>query len=489
MSQQYLNGTRMNRNKNLLIVSDEGPADIFSGGLVLRHMLYQLESNFEMDLVLFSSIMKSYAFKFPEKSTVNIFEKPAERFIKINNRFISELIGLLFEVFVYKPWKRKAKSRLKKIFTSKKYDCVLLILQGQFLPRLVANFAFEGAQVIVQYWDPSEWHIQSYNLGTYQSLKLKKSLKKIDSCISKNIIVPSEGMKNSISGRTNKNKNEIFVVYPPAQTFSEATEIPFELSNITTRTNTKVFMYAGALYAKDAINIFLDALELLEYKVGTQNICMLIISDEIDGITRDSPFLFKFKRLNPDVVSKVLNLTDLALLPYPFFNEILVEQAFPSKFPTYCANCKNIFILAPENSSIMKLAREEGISAGVVATLSAISVASEISYLFSENRDLIQRKIISSISEEKFSEKVFRQQLEVIFEVKLESFTPVNYTEVKVSPVRSAVNLLNFFVRKLRLGKIKRTIRWLKLLPVRVVDNRVQSRLNKHILEVRDELL
>jgi hypothetical protein len=194
-------------------------------------------------------------------------------------------------------------------------------------------------------------------------------------------------------------------------------ELPSNILEVLNK-KSKLFVYAGGLYAVDAIKIFIEALELIDFQINGQEISFLVISSEIDALTVTSPNVILSKRLSANMVNRILGEADLSILPYPFDAPILTQQAFPSKFPTYSKHAKNLFLIAPPESSLMLFAKENNLCVGVVSTLSKSGIASELRYLFSNKNQADQSVKIQKIYQKYFTHDVFARQIRNIFNLK-----------------------------------------------------------------------
>ncbi len=449
MRTKLKNGESMHTNKRILLVSDLGPSSQFAGGLVMTDLINTLSTEYEIDLILFNSYPEEYKFELPANSKVSIFGKPGERLPSTGNRLLSEIIGLLFEISITRKWLKSSKKIIQKEIQSGKYDDVFFILQGQFMPRLAAELDLSKMRVFSQYWDPLEWHAQNYNLSSRAVKKLRDAYVRFESNSDLNLLVPSEGMKEAVALRSKVKSKFIHVVYPPAQSLTYQGELP---SNILEATNKKsiLFVYAGGLYAVDAIKVFIEALELIDFQINGQEINFLVISSEIDALTVTSPNVILSNRLSADVVNRILGEADLSILPYPFDAPILTQQAFPSKFPTYSKHAKNLLLIAPSESSLMLFAKENNLCVGVVSTLSKSGIASELLYLFSNNNQADQSVEIEKIYQKYFTHEVFTSQIQNIFklqESKALIGKPINYL---IKPNVEEFTKINRFARSIK---------------------------------------
>lgn len=443
------NGESMHANKNILIVSDLGPSSEFAGGLVMIDLIKVLSEEYKIDLILFNSYPEEYTFELPADSNVMVFGKPGERLPATGSRILSEFIGLLFEGSVTKKWLKSSKKLIQTEIKSEKYVDVFFILQGQFMPRLAAELDLSTLRVFSQYWDPLEWHAQNYNLSRRTLRKLRDAYIRFESNSDLNVLVPSEGMKEAIAFRSKIEPKCIHVVYPPAQSLKYQGELPSNILEVINKRSI-FFVYAGGLYAVDAIKVFIEALELIDFQINGQEINFLIISSEVDAITVTSPNVILSKRLSADMVNRILGEADLSILPYPFDSPILTQQAFPSKFPTYSKHAKNLLLIAPSESSLMLFAKENNLCVGTVSTLSKSGIASELLHLFSNKNQADQSVIIQTIYQKYFTHEVFSSQIRDIFNLQdLEASIgqPISYV---IKPNMESFSRINRFARLIK---------------------------------------
>ena len=436
-----------NKMKKFLFISDLGPSELFSGGLVMSSICQILDSASDIDFVIMNSNQDSYHFTHTAQSNVWIFDKPGEKFPKLP-KHIRELFGRAFELIIAKRWIRVNAKNINQIIIKKDYDAIFLVIQGNWMPRLLENLERGAIQTIIQYWDPVEWHIDNYNLSRFSATKLIRSLIALESIPEVKIMVPSEGMAEAICERSSGELPQVFVLYPPGQRIDPRHSLDMVFENI--RENTEILItFAGALYAKDAVLKFIEALEMIDYKIGERQVALALISSDVETITSKHKNLYLFPRTPPAQVSLLLKNSDMALLPYPFFNEKLTSQAFPSKFSTYALNCKNIFIISPEKSSLVKFARKSGIKAGIVTTLSAGFIVSELKYLFQEPQRIEQEKALLNISSKVFDEKLFTSKIKEIFRVESNLLRKASYLSYRVSQSRTSLTKWNTFFRRI----------------------------------------
>lgn len=469
----------MYTNKRILFVSDLGPSSEFAGGLVMIDLINVLSTEYEIDLILFNSYPEEYSFELPANSRVMIFGKPGERLPSIENRILSEITGLLFERLITRKWLKSSERIIQEEIKSGKYADVFFILQGQFMPRLAAELDLRKIRVFSQYWDPLEWHAQNYNLSRRTIKKLRDAYIRFESNSDLNMLVPSEGMKETVALRSKIESKYIHVVYPPAQSLKHEGELPSNILEVINKKNN-LFVFAGTLYATDAIKAFIQALELIDFQINGKEIHFLIISSQVDTLKVTSPNVILSKRLSADRINQILGKADLCILPYPFDSPILTQQGFPSKFPTYSKHAKNLFLIAPTESSLMLFAKENSLFIGAVSTLSKSGIASELLHIFSNDNQSKQFETVQKIYQKYFTHDVFTNQIRDIFNLK-ESGTligkPINYV---IKPNVETFSRINRFARLIKpflrsLGRISSRKNLVRRIMRRMISKRMKS--------------
>ena len=114
-----------------------------------------------------------------------------------------------------------------------------------------------------------------------------------------------------------------------------------------------VIGYAGSLYARAEWNALLDALDLVNWRLGERAVRVRVLSGAFDA-RASGPVRFEFLgwRSTDDTLA-LLAATDLCYLPYwfaPRYDEV-VRMSFPSKLSSYVAAGAPVFYHGPERSS------------------------------------------------------------------------------------------------------------------------------------------
>lgn len=442
----------MSANK-VLLISDYAPTESNSGGIVMAQQLYFLRLFFNVDILVYSSEERTYDALSMKSGKIFHRVKLGERVIRVRSNTMKRILEYFFSVTILKLWLILEKMYLRKILKEDKYDQILISVQGLFLAKLLCDVKFPKDSVILQYWDPDHWWAEQHNF----SKQLSKEINQVHVLMEKadytsKILVPSKGMADAVSKRSELKESQLCVLYPAEEFPSNFVEAPIAFEEIRKAFSTVIVM-AGATYALAEIQLMIEVVE--EMNLGRPNDQIQVVFIGPDGISIDSRFLNQAKgfvhllgRLSVAETDACLRLANINFLPYPFWNRVLVEQSFPSKFSKYLGSTRNMLIVAPSYSSLSILLKSYNLFEGVVKTLSKTNLKREINLLLEDEFYAHQQlRKFSLIREELFSQSVFEEKLKSAFKCRSENFGSIEIIKVKIAPKRTWVNTFNSSVR------------------------------------------
>ena len=435
------------------MISDYAPTEINSGGIVMAQQLFFLRQHYNVDILVYSSEEKSYEAFQMRSGQVFQRTKLGERVIRVRNDKIRRSIEFIFHNTILKFWLRNEKRHLSKILKREKYDQILISVQGLFLTKLLSRVRFHKDSVTLQYWDPDIWWAEQHNFTKHSTKEIHRVHAMMEAEeYTRNVLVPSDGMAKAISERSEASTSRLKVLYPSEKFPSKIVEPPKRFREIR-ESYSSVIVMAGATYALTEIKLFIEVVNEINSRRLGDEIQIIFIGP--DGIMIDSRFLDKNKgfvhtlgRLGVAETDACLRNSNINFLPYPFWNRVLVEQSFPSKFSKYLGSKRNMLIAAPVYSSLATLLKSKGVSEGLVTTLSKSNYHREITKLLTdESYATTQLSKLNSIRAELFSQEAFDENLRSIFDCRDRNLKDTEIVTVEISPSKNWVYFLNTFVR------------------------------------------
>jgi hypothetical protein len=419
----------------------------------MAQQLFLLGQFYNVDILVYSSEDRTYDAISMESGQIFHRPKLGERVIKVRSDKIKRIIEYIFSVTLLKLWLKIEKKHLRRILKEKEYDQIFISVQGLFMAKLLCDVNFSKDSVVLQYWDPDHWWAEQHNF----SEKLSKEINQVHILMEKadytrSILVPSEGMAKAIRERSHVNVSQLSVLYPADKFTSKIVDPPVVFTKIR-KSYSKVIVMAGSTYALPEIKIMLEVIEELNLDRPKDKIQVVFIGP--DSILIDSRFLNQSKgfvhllgRLSVADTDACLRMADINFLPYPFWNRILVEQSFPSKFSKYLGSARNMLIVAPSVSSLSTLLKSYGLFEGLVNTLSKTNLKREINLLLEDDYYADQQlRKMTLIREELFSQDIFEEKLKTAFKCRDKNFESLEIVNVKISPKHTWVDVFNISVR------------------------------------------
>ena len=453
--------------KKLLVISDYGPSDLFAGGLVLNNQLAVLENSFFIDYLLFSPHPESYSFKVARPARIYSISKPGERMPLIRSKLLKELFGSVYERGLLHPYIKKQASFLSKILSEENYDSVFITLEGSQVPQIVSLAKFQNSKIFLQYWDSEEWWAEVHNFSHYNYQRMMKAYDRIESMEKiERVIVPSIGMRNVLEERSPKMHAKIEVLYPPSSSEEFSEEISEPLEAFLSRNDVNI-VFSGSLYASAEIKQFIRALEGVNWNISGKSIGLVMFcAVSVYDYMPVSSNIYYGGRVPPQFVNQVAGRADLLFLPYPLTNSAISKSSFPSKLGMYCFHKKNIFVIAPGESSLAAFLVQNRLDQFLVTDDLERSVIGQLTKFIEE--DSVRNEQIVAVSHtysKYFSKQIFLGRVFQIFGV--EPFRAnLDHEFAQFVPSGNFVVKLNFLGRRLLsvLRYLKRTFLGKRLL-------------------------
>jgi|GEM_PF-6694757 len=403
--------------KKLLVISDYGPSELFAGGLVLNNQLAVLENSFFIDYLLFSPHPDSYSFKAASPARVYSISKPGERMPLIRSSLFKELFGITYEQVLLNPYIKKQANFLSKLLSENNYDSVFITLEGSQVPQIVSLANFQKSKIFLQYWDSEEWWAEVHNFSNYSYQKMMLAYSQIESSEKlERVIVPSIGMQSVLEERSPKLRGKIEVLYPPSSSEDFSGEIPSQLEEFLSRNDVNI-MFSGSLYANSEIKQFMSALEGVNWNISGKSIGLIMFcAVSVYDYMPSSRNIYYGGRVPPQVVNQVATRANLLFLPYPLTNIAISKSSFPSKLGMYCLHRKNIFVIAPGDSSLGIFLTQNHLDQFLVTDALERSVIRQLTK-FIENESAGKEQIIAVANtySKYFSKQVFAGRFLQIF--------------------------------------------------------------------------
>lgn len=356
----------------VMLLGDLPPCRNFTAGLVLEQLLPCFDSHsLTAALVIDPTIVPKPDDLIPPSKTLRLV-KPNE-YRKEYRRLPNALAEFLARRAELSTAHTVDHDLLPKIVAFGRQcgaEKVWATLQGQTIVRLARPVA-DALKVPLygQIWDPLGWWLRAKNVDQKTSRELLLEFDRV--------IKRCDGVAAASWSMAERYRSKYGVrAVPVIPGISDELRTPVT----TTSSDGGAFVIgmAGQLYALNEWNRLVDALSLLDWRVGNQPIRLRVFGNNFELHTPHRVNCeFMGWRDQAEVV-QLLARSDLNFIPYwfdPVFKEE-AENSFPSKMSTYCAAAKPILVHAPDYATPTAYVRDNDI--GYVASTPTAAALAEV---------------------------------------------------------------------------------------------------------------
>jgi glycosyltransferase involved in cell wall biosynthesis len=337
----------------ILLITDVPPSKAFSGALFTDRLCNFLGKDTLAAYIVVNPVLKDtpvspdsawipmeYCTKPNESGIFTAFRKYGFFFI-----ILSQLLTFLKETYVSLFRIPRIVSRIAIFGKKHKVDRVWCILQGQTMIRIALKSAKKiGVPLYTQVWDPPQWWLKENSIDritTNKILKLyAKTLKE-----SRKMAAASINMTKIYMEKYEANTVPVIPSLNPAAIITPVIE------------NNKehiIIALAGQIYALDAWNSLLEAMDSVDWNIKGKKVKIRIMSYYLPNISGHSARNIEFLGYRGQNESiRLLSESDILYLPYWFdvnYDDV-VRLSFPSKLTSYLAAGKPVLCHAPDYSS------------------------------------------------------------------------------------------------------------------------------------------
>jgi len=349
-----------------LLITDVPPSQAFSGALFTSQLCNFLGSDSLAAFVVVNPELKDTPVS-PDCLWIPIEScfKPNESGIMTGLRkfglpgiALSGLAVFLKELFIASFRIPSVVRRICRFGRKENIDRVWCILQGQTMIRLARRTARKlGVPLYTQVWDPPQWWLGANSIDRFTSARILKLYRRTLNS-SRKVAAASFNMANIYGERYAANTVPVIPSLPGSAVLRPTLD--------GTRDRI-IIALAGQIYALDAWNSLLAALDSTGWTVNGRPVTIRIMSYYLPNIPGHTPRHIEFLGYREQAESiRLLSDSDILYLPYWFdrqYDEV-VRLSFPSKLTAYFAAGKPVLCHAPEHSSPAAFIRDN--NAGIV---------------------------------------------------------------------------------------------------------------------------
>ena len=447
----------------ILFISDYAPTESNSGGLVMLEQLDFLRRYLTADILVYNSSSITYDASIQTSAQIHIRSKFGELQLNIQNKFVKRSLEILFHALILKPWLFIEKRKLQLLVDNAGYDTVFVTVQGLYLAKLLNMVHFRDDSVVIQYWDPDSWWALNHNFSKQSTLEIKREHKTLnESSAVRKILVPSQGMAESLTLKSADLNRKLQVFYPALKAVTGICDSPSSFNRIRDR-HKHLLLFMGNVYTLPELLLLVETVVALNDTDPNLDLAFVIIGptpgdpvhDLFTEITNVHSEIYLVERLSPSEIDSCLRLADINFLPYPFTNRQLVEESFPSKFSKYLGAKKPILFLTPDYSSLSRMLRDAGISIGHVVVPSKTNIRNSLlQILESKESQNLQINQLIGLGAKYFSKEKQHKILSEVFLITKNAFREekdFEYVTAKVTVTKDWTQTVNYLIRLLSL--------------------------------------
>lgn len=379
----------------VLLITDVPPSKAFSGALFTDRLCNFLDKDSLAAFIVVNPSLKDTPVS-PDSSWIPMeyCQKPNESgmltgFRKYGLIFIilSQLATFIKESYVSLFRIPGIIRKINKFGRRHKVDRIWCILQGQTMIRIALKASKKlGAPLYIQVWDPPQWWLQANSIDKFSSARILKLYARTLNQ-SRKMAAASHNMAKIYKERY---KAVTVPVIPSLDTSM------ILLPEFNKNGENMILALAGQIYALDAWNSLLEALDSVDWLIGGKQVIIRIMSYYMPNITGHCARHIEFLGYREQAESiKLLSESDILYLPYWFdmqYDEV-VRLSFPSKLTAYFAAGKPVLCHAPEYSSPAKFLADNNAGhicstmnkTGILASINKLVDDLELIELYTEN--------------------------------------------------------------------------------------------------------
>lgn len=330
----------------LLVIGGSPPGSGCVAEIILRDicLIYPLSRIF-----CFATVDPSYRFEsVPELASVQVCIQRTKH--EHGYRAVGGPIGSLTAFITSSfPFRSHIKKLVREavLFGRKHHvDKVWMILDTATTIAMGVDVALElGVPLLSNVWDPPESFLQQRRIDRFSRSRLIKRFGETLR-LSEKVAVVSESMQQDYE--QNYGANTIIMRYGilPVRQNGKT-----KLSCID---KDLVIGFAGGLYAYSAWSCLMEALTLNDWKLNGRNVIVRVMGARFYFKSKEKANIEYLGWRSTSETLKLLADCDVNYLPLPFepSSYYLARYSFPTKFSTYAATGRPVFIHAPEYSSL-----------------------------------------------------------------------------------------------------------------------------------------
>ncbi|MBS0227267.1 MAG: hypothetical protein JSS23_01085 [Proteobacteria bacterium] len=226
-------------------------------------------------------------------------------------------------------------------------------------------------------WDPPEYLLRNHRYDRWSCNTLLREFRH-SLAASERVAVVSETMQRDYAAFTKA----------PIQILRHGLPVPESTGSKSDSGLPKeewLIGFAGSMYANDAWNALLNALDQVEWKVAGRPVRIRLLTGKITMQGRHGACIDYLGFRPPEQVQEILAGCHLTYLPQPFSANLrdLRRYAFPTKLANYLVLGRPVFVHAPEDGALSKFVENNPI--GVQAnSLESERILSALERIFLE---------------------------------------------------------------------------------------------------------
>jgi glycosyltransferase involved in cell wall biosynthesis len=327
----------------VMLLGDLPPCRNLTAGLVLEQLLPCFDSHdLSAALVIDSTLDPQPPNLIPADKTLRLI-KPREH--RREYRYVPHALGNFaarrFEASQARLVRGELLPRIVSFARASGVEKVWVTLQGQTVVRLARPVADAlNVPLHAQIWDPFGWWLRAKRIDEKTSRDL---LREFDRVIRRCDGVAAASWSMAERYRTKYGVRAIPVIPGISDDMGRQ---PLATPHAS---QDFIIGMAGQLYAIEEWNRLLEALRILNWRVGDQRIRLRVFGNNFEMHTPERVLCEFMGWRDQSEVVQLLAESDLNFIPYwfdPAFKEE-AENSFPSKMSTYCAAAKPILAHAP----------------------------------------------------------------------------------------------------------------------------------------------
>jgi hypothetical protein len=385
----------------LLVISDIGPTQQFTGGLVLSNIARSLSNFYELDwFLLHEASLGDYQIdSFNQETSFNWITKPVENWSQNSLPFISA-IGERISDRDFKTIWQEVHSKI----TQMKPHKILVVLQGQTSFKVAYNLQKSRMDFSTISWDPWIWWSKDKKVHRSFTKKVENVYSSLKTGMH---IVPTM----EFAERYQIPLENVVVLYPHVPLPGLVNRITKDLTRNFQGASNLNLCYAGQIYAKNEFEGLINELNHIGWKFNDLDVKLHYFGSSNIKV---NPHVINHGWLDPAKLIDELSKLDIGIIAYPGANELPEVSAlsFPSKFAVYCAAGLPVIYFGPRSSPVSKMIQEDAV---LDLNTSLHNFENTLSY-YIQNYEEIRGKASARYGQF-FSQRSFDEKIRIAFSI------------------------------------------------------------------------